>query len=283
MSRKQKASDRKRGDALSPIHYELSDPYPLTVEGTSPASGDPVGDRFVFSMGERIIVVNTSAPGVYAHDVKGNKIQVPRALNVHGTSPASGDPINDRFVFPMGDRIIVVNTAAPGVYAHKVKGDEVHVPSVLKVEGTSPGSGDPASDRFMFPFCDYICVLNTASNDLWAHRVKGDTVCAPEHCGTLAISSDAKYLVPISESAGRYTFNWLWIIDSVKSTCMQVDLLKGVTPCGDSDTISTLPASADPAGFRFAFAQYQNGKGRILTVNPTLPGVYGFDMFVVPD
>jgi hypothetical protein len=57
---------------------------------------------------------------VFTHSVDGDIVRAPRELLVHGTAPASGDLVSDRFPNSLGHRIIVINTAARMVFAHDI-------------------------------------------------------------------------------------------------------------------------------------------------------------------
>ena len=127
-------------------------PIKLTVEGQSPASGDLNGDRFCFTMGKRIIVVNPVTPAVYAYQVDGDIVRAPKKLTVEGQSPASGDPNGNRFCFLMDNRIIVVNTASPAVYAHQVDASNAIDFTLKDVDGKTVSLSDYRGKRVWVNF-----------------------------------------------------------------------------------------------------------------------------------
>src|SRR5262249_31086228 len=113
------------------IYYRsrVSAPVLLSHQGVPPA-GNIAQDRFAFAMGNRIIVLNTTAGQVWAHDVAGNNVSAPVLLSHQGVPPA-GNIAQDRFAFAMGNRIIVLNTTAGQVWAHDVAGNNVSAPVLL--------------------------------------------------------------------------------------------------------------------------------------------------------
>jgi hypothetical protein len=123
-------------------------------------------------------------------------------LNTFGTSPASGDATEngDRFAFPMGDRILVVNQTAGHVYAHALDGDNVGNAVQLNTHGTSPASGDKIGDNFCFAMGDRIIVVNTSGpGAVYSHLVVGNDVNDAERMVTVGRSPNGQLVFPMDD------------------------------------------------------------------------------------
>jgi hypothetical protein len=250
--------------------YELLAPVRMKIQGTSPGSGDPAGDRFVFPMGlDTIMVVNVTTPAVFSHKIVGNQILDAQRLTAKGTSPASGDLDGDKFCFALGNRIIVINTSTPAVYAHKVENGIVEDAVQLKTLGISPGSGDPGGDRFVFPMGNGVIVINTSTPAVYAHHIDANTVGDAQRLsvvGTSPASGD-----PVND---RFAFardpSTLVVINTATPAVYEHKIISGVQQPHKLKVEGTSPATGDLVGDRFVFAIHP----WIYVVNTAAPGVF---------
>ncbi|MFE6061995.1 hypothetical protein [Streptomyces sp. NPDC056431] len=137
----------------------VSAPFPVAFNGAF--------DRFVVTMGNRIIVT-TQNGGVFGHDITGNTVGPGFAF---GGSKVAFNGAVDRFVVTMGNRIIVT-TQNGGVFGHDITGNTVGPGFAF---GGSKVAFNGAVDRFVVTMGNRI-IVTTQDGGVWAHDVIGNTV-----------------------------------------------------------------------------------------------------------
>ncbi|WP_405419308.1 hypothetical protein [Streptomyces erythrochromogenes] len=145
---------------------------PISVGSAFALGGSKVAfngafDRFVVTMGNRIIVI-TENGGVFGHDVTGNTVGPAFAF---GGSKVAFNRAFDRFVVTMGNRIIVI-TENGGVFGHDVTGNTVGPAFAF---GGSKVAFNRAFDRFVVTMGNRI-IVTTQDGGVWAHDINGTTV-----------------------------------------------------------------------------------------------------------
>jgi hypothetical protein len=153
--------------------------------------GNPIGTsairaRFVFAMGDRIIVIN-EARELYYHELAGN--QVGPATRMRGSTVGYGDEV-PRAVVPRGRSIYVVSQRGE-LYRQDLRRDTVSAP--VPIPGTPIGTGGQES-AFMF-FIGNRLVNATVNGEIFAYPIRR-TVLPAQRIGTYRITGTGTSIQP---------------------------------------------------------------------------------------